>query len=51
LWWLLFPSSVIKVYQWLYKGKSSAAKPSAIRIAGVLWIALVLILTLQQLKR
>ena len=50
LWWVLFPISVIRFYEWFHRGKASIPKPSIVRTAGVLWIALVLGLTLHAIK-
>jgi len=43
LWWIFFPESVRKFYTWLHKGKANLPGPVAIRIIGVIWL-LVLIL-------
>ena len=42
LWWVVAPQSVISFYTW-FQGKplAPAPKPLGIRIAGLLWIALV----------
>jgi hypothetical protein len=50
LWWVLFPNSVIRFYEWFHRRKISAPKQSIVRIVGVLWIALVLWVTLHAVK-
>jgi hypothetical protein len=48
LWWVLFPNSVIRFYQWLHRGKVSVRKPLMIRVLGVVWLVMVLGVTLYQ---
>ena len=43
LWWVIFPRSVINFYRWFHRGGLGSAQPIGIRIVGVAWIALVLI--------
>jgi hypothetical protein len=50
LWWVLFPNSVIRFYQWFHGGKVSVRKPLMVRVVGVLWIVMVLGVTLYQVK-
>jgi len=47
LWWLLFPNSVIRFYTWFHRGRISIPRNlMIIRVAGGLWIALVLVVTI-----
>jgi hypothetical protein len=50
LWWALFPNGVIRFYEWFHRRKMSTPKPLAIRIVGVLWIALVLTVVLYKFR-
>jgi hypothetical protein len=46
IWWVCAPRSVIRFYSWFHGGKVRVAKPNGIRIiriSGLLWIALVII--------
>jgi hypothetical protein len=42
LWWVLFPTSVVRFYKW-FLGKWSPAVmlPGQVRLAGWVWLALV----------
>lgn len=53
LWWVLFPSSVIKFYAWLHRKEKSSLmtwldryyrtpKPLTVRVLGALWVAIVI---------
>jgi hypothetical protein len=50
LWWVLFPNSVIKFYTWFGRRRVSLPKQSAVRVLGVLWIALVLAVEIYALR-
>ena len=41
LWWLLFPRSVLRFYGAFHRGRVALPKPTGIRLAGGLWVALV----------
>ena len=41
LWWVAFPTSVIRFYTWFHRGKVKLPKPSGVRMAGMLWIVLM----------
>jgi hypothetical protein len=43
LWWLVFPRSVIAFYTRFHRGAVRMPPASGVRIAGALWIALVII--------
>jgi succinate-acetate transporter protein len=44
LWWMVAPMSVITFYHWFHRGISRrAAKPMAVRIAGLFWVVLVIV--------
>jgi hypothetical protein len=52
LWWLVAPESVIRFYAWFHQFQVShhrklrpfaAPKPIGIRIAGLLWLALIVV--------
>lgn len=49
-WWLVFPRSVIALYAWFHRDGVGMPKPIGIRIAGALWIVLVLAVLLAYLK-
>ena len=54
LWWLLFPRSVAAFYCWLHSRRRETLKmpaPFAIRVIGLLWIALVITVTLISIRR
>jgi hypothetical protein len=42
LWWLLFPAAVLKFYTWLHRGRAKLPQPSGVRIAGSIWVLVVL---------
>jgi hypothetical protein len=42
VWWLLFPKTVLRFYKWFHRGKARMPGPSGVRIAGALWVALLL---------
>jgi len=41
-WWLLVPRSVLRFYSWLHSGRFGIPREWGVRIAGALWILLVL---------
>jgi succinate-acetate transporter protein len=41
LWWVFFPGNVIRFYTWLHRGKGIDPKPFGVRLAGALWVLLV----------
>jgi hypothetical protein len=41
LWWVIFPSSVIRFYTWFHRARVVLPKASAVRLAGILWVLLV----------
>ena len=43
LWWLVSPRSVIALYTRFYRGAVTMPAVSGVRIAGALWMALVII--------
>ena len=44
VWWILFPASVIKFYMWFHRGRVKMAPESGIRLIGVGWVALIVII-------
>jgi len=43
LWWMVAPRSVITFYDWFHRGTPRRpAKPMAVRIVGLFWVALVI---------
>jgi succinate-acetate transporter protein len=34
LWWILFPTSVIRLYAWFHRGKARLPGPRGVRLAG-----------------
>jgi len=51
LWWVLFPNNVIRFYNWFHRRKIlMPARPAVVRIAGLLWIALVLAVMVSAIK-
>jgi hypothetical protein len=51
LWLLAFPRSVIRVYAWLRRGEFKRPSPTAIRLLGLAWIAVMVAVALPPLKR
>jgi hypothetical protein len=51
LWWLAFPGSVIRFYTWFHRGRVRMPSRFGIRLAGALWIALVVVVTAVSMKR
>ena len=49
-WFILFPASVIRFYLWFHRGKIAMLKPNGVRIAGFLWLILVLGVFLSSFK-
>lgn len=49
LWWLLFPRSVLHFYGVFHRGRVASPKPAGIRLAGGLWVALVVAVVLSRL--
>jgi len=43
VWWLLLPRTVIRFYEWFSRGRASMGKPGQVRIAGLFWLALLLV--------
>jgi len=43
LWWLAFPRTVIVLYTWFHRGRVAMPPTSGVRIAGALWLALVVV--------
>ena len=44
LWWVAFPRSVIRFYSWFHRGRTSMpSRPSGVRLAGALWVTLVVV--------
>ena len=41
VWWIVAPKSVIAVYRWLHKGAVSLPRSSGVRVAGALWVLLM----------
>jgi succinate-acetate transporter protein len=41
LWWVFFPGSVISFYKWFHRGKGTLPSLLGVRLAGALWILLV----------
>ncbi len=46
LWWVLFPKTVIRFYERFHRRRVALPKYSAIRVIGLLWVALVLAIML-----
>jgi hypothetical protein len=46
LWWLLHPASVLRFYAWFHRGRVRLPPPAGIRVAGLLWIVVVVAVTL-----
>ena len=44
LWWLVFPNSAIRFYTRFHSGKVRLPRPLGVRLAGALWIVLVIML-------
>ena len=42
LWWVVAPLSVIRFYNWFHGGLRRQPKPIAVRLIGLLWVALVI---------
>jgi hypothetical protein len=51
LWLVLFPESVIKYYTWFHRGYFKSPGPSGVRLAGVLWSILVVVVGLTFFRR
>jgi hypothetical protein len=45
LWWVVFPQSVIRFYTWFHHGHISIPKATGIRVAGLLWIGLIVVVS------
>lgn len=43
VWWVLFPESVIPFYNWLGRRPVRPVKPAAIRLLGILWAVIVVV--------
>ena len=43
LWWLIAPRSVIVFHTWFHRRTVRAPKPIGVRVAGALWLVLVLV--------
>jgi len=41
LWWIFFPQSVIRFYQWFHRGAVKMPNKSGVRLSGVVWVLLV----------
>jgi hypothetical protein len=41
LWWILFPTSVIRLYAWFHRGKARLPGPRGVRLAGAFWVCVV----------
>jgi hypothetical protein len=46
LWWILAPHSVLHFYGTLHRGKIRLPSPNGVRIAGGLWLALLVVVFL-----
>ena len=45
LWWLAFPQSVMRFYTWFHRGRVVMPQSIGIRVAGLAWIVLVLVVS------
>jgi hypothetical protein len=43
VWWLLFPRSVLRFYDWFHHGTIRLPTPNVIRILGLVWCALMVV--------
>jgi hypothetical protein len=41
VWWLLSPRTVLRFYGWFHRGRARMPGPAGVRIAGVLWLAII----------
>ena len=46
LWWVASPRSVIALYTWFHRGTVVMPTTKGIRVAGALWVGLVVIVAL-----
>jgi hypothetical protein len=51
LWWFFVPTNVIGFYTWFHKGQVKTPSAFGVRLAGVLWILLVTIVTIFALRK
>jgi hypothetical protein len=46
VWWIVFPRSVIRFYTWFHRGRVAMPRPIGVRLAGFLWVALIVLASL-----
>ena len=41
LWWILLPNSVIRFYTWFHRGELKLPAVRGVRLAGAIWLIVV----------
>jgi len=51
IWWVVFPKTVIRFYEWFSRGRARMGRPAQVRVAGLVWLALMLFVLWQSHDR
>jgi succinate-acetate transporter protein len=51
LWWVIFPKIVIRFYAWFHRGRIKPPSVLGVRLAGAMWILLMMIVMVFSLRK